>query len=325
MRRIKCIALLAVSLMLFSCQSPSSNAQGALHRVGRLGVGAAYDVYGEGGYAYVTNNDGAVIVDIHRPRRPRKVGTISIGEAAFGVFVQDELAYVVGGGNGVIIADVSDPANPKRLGVHRDGGVAWQIRVDGSYAYVADGPDGLEVLDVSDPSNPLEVANLDDGGVAVGIEVENSIVYLADARHGVEVIDVADPRAPRKIKTVPGTEGAWDVYVYGDLLYVASHGRGVKIVNTAGDTRFQVIGSYHDGDGEELGVWGDGKYLYVADNRSVEVMDVSDPAAPYEVGQLGGPRLSLFPAVHDVVSDGEFIYLADGWGGLIIVEFRRDQ
>jgi hypothetical protein len=322
MKKIKYVALLTVSLLLASCQATLFKTQGAIHRVGRLRVGTAYDVHVEGGYAYVTNNDGVVIVDVQNPRKPKKVGEIHVG-TTFGVFVKDDLAYVAGGGE-LLIADVSDPGNPKVLGAHRDGKVANQVRVDGSYAYVTGGSDGFKILDISDPSKPLEVASFDEGGEGFGVEVENGIVYFADPRHGLTVIDATDPRSPQKIKTVPETEGAWGVYVHGELLYVGCHGKGVKIIGIGGDKSLQVIGTYYDGDGEEMGMWGDGEHLYVADNHGVEVLNVSDPAAPYEVGQLSGARLSLSPAVHDVSSDGEFIYLADGLGGLIVLRFAED-
>jgi hypothetical protein len=203
--------------------------------------------------------------------------------------------------------------------------MANQVHVAGNFAFVADGPDGLEILDVRDPHNPAEVAQLNNGGDDVALELVGDTIYLANSQNGLEIIDVADPHSPEMIRAVSGTEGVQDVYVGEDWLYVACHGQGIKIIHTTGDQAFHVIGTFFDGGkGEALGVWATGSRLYVADNRDgLEVLDVSDPAVPYEIAEFGGS--SRTRAVHNLFSDGEFIYLADGWSGLMIVVFKDEH
>jgi hypothetical protein len=73
-----------------------------------------------------------------------------------------------------------------------------------------------------------------------------------------------------------------------------------------------------------MDVWGDGRYLYVADNDDgVEVLDVEDPARPREVAQY--KRASAHGGIDyvaDVVGNAAYIYLADGRQGLLIFEYR---
>jgi hypothetical protein len=99
---------------------------------------------------------------------------------------------------------------------------------------------------------------------------------------------------------------------------VGCHGAGIRILRLSDKASPQVIGRYLDDDGgEALGVWGDGAYLYVADNYRIEVLDVSDPAHPYEVGEYG--RVN---GAHDLCVDGAFVYVAEGRKGLIVLEFE---
>ena len=134
-----CIVWMLALLALSACASG-----GVLEKVSSSNTGAAYDVYLEAGYAYVTNNDGIEIFDISRVGKPQRVGEFHSG-TSFGVYVQNELAYIAGEAD-LSIVDVRNPTNPQRLGEHASKGVSDQVRVDGSYAYLATST-GLKIVD----------------------------------------------------------------------------------------------------------------------------------------------------------------------------------
>jgi hypothetical protein len=66
-------------------------------------------------------------------------------------------------------------------------------------------------------------------------------------------------------------------------------------------------------------VWSDGQYLYVADNYSIEVLDISDTANPSKIGRHGG-----LSGAHDLHVDGEFIYVAEARKGMIIFTLTEE-
>jgi len=304
------LVLILGTLCISTCKS-----QGVLSRVSTSKAGVAYDVYVEESYAYLTNNDGVIIFDVSQPDSPQKAGEILSG-TAFGIFVENGLIYIAGG-SGLVIADVSDPVNPQQLGEYDSEGVTHQVRVRGPYAYIA-GSTGLEIVDVSDPSTPRPVARLSDGGDAMGVEIYDSTLYLAKPGKGLEVIDVRDPSSPQKITTVSETQGAWDIHIHEELLYLGCHGAGIRIISISDKESPQIIGRFNDDDeGEALGVWGDGEYLYVADNYGIEVLDVKDPTRPSEIGQYDAVR-----GAHDLYVVGTFIHVAEARKGLIIFEFE---
>ena len=74
----------------------------------------------------------------------------------------------------------------------------------------------------------------------------------------------------------------------------------------------KVIGRYKDDDGgEALGVWGDHEYLYVADNYGIEVLDITDPTGPIEIGEYED-----VDGAHDIYGRETTIYIAEGKKGL---------
>jgi hypothetical protein len=275
-------------------------------------AGVGYIVAVDKDYAYVTNNDGVAIFDIHQPERLRKVGEISTG-VTFGIFVENGLAYI-SGEHGLVIADVHDPENPKILNEHVTGVGNLRVHVEGSSAYLTNNR-GLEILDVSNPGKIISLAHFG-SPKARGIDVSDGIAYLASFSNGVEVLDMNNPATPKKITTVAGTKGAWDVHIHNDTLYVGCHGAGIVIVDITDKKSPRVIGRYRDDDsGEALGVWGDDTYVYVADNFGIEVLDVSDLSSPYEIGEY-----SRVSGAHDIYVEGEYLYVAEGRKGLMVFQ-----
>lgn len=311
--RGKLSAVLTIWLVLIVAIS-ACQGQGRLTVVSSSRAGVGYGVHVDAGYAYITNNDGVVIFDVHEPGHPREIGSIQTGFSP-DLFTEAGWAYIASE-RGLVMADVSDPASPQLVGEVDGEGTAHRVRVDGSYAYLA-GSKGLEIVDISNPSAPVEVAYLS-GGEAWGVDLYEGLAYLAVPDRGLEVIDVRDPSSPKKIRTVSGTRGAFDVHIHQAVAYLGCHAAGIRILSLMEKESPQIIGRYLDDDGgEALGVWGDGEYLYVADNFGVKVLDVKDPTRPYELGEYGGLN-----GAHDLYVDGAFVYVAEGKKGLLVLEFE---
>ena len=279
---------------------------------GKAGVG--YDVFVYKGYAYVINNDGADIFDIRQPENLKKVGQIKTEDTGFGIFIDKHIAYVLG--DGLNLADISDPSNPQIIGKYKGGGTTSQVCVSNSYAYISSYNSGLQIIDIKNPKNPALIGQFNNGGSGASVEILNNTVFFADSQDGLELIDVSNPPSPRLIKTIPGTSGAWDIMINKNRLYLGCHGNGILIFDILEDNNIKFLGSFQDG-GEALGVWGDDKYLFVADNFEFEVLDVSNPSSPKKVDEIKGVN-----GLHDLFVDGKYIYLADGLKGLIVLEFK---
>jgi len=314
----KKFAVLLITWLALICCNSAGLGQGRLSLVSytkKAGVG--YSVCVNNNYAYVANNDGIAIFDVHQPEHPQKIGRLPAG-VTFGICVKNDAAYISAKG-GLVVSDVSDPANPKIINEYTTDKETHRVQVDGSFAYIA-ANEGLEILDVDDPENITSAAHFS-AGRAKGIAVSGGIAYLACHGSGVEVIDVTDPFSPKKVTSIAGTKGAWDVHIHGEYLYVGRHGAGIAIFNLSDKKSPRLIGSFRDDDGGEAqGVWGDGRYLYVADNYGVEVLDISDPGNPFEIGAYGKVK-----GAHDLYVEGTTIYVASASKGLMILQFEAEQ
>jgi len=76
------------------------------------------------------------------------------------------------------------------------------------------------------------------------------------------------------------------------------------------------VGEVYDGTGNARGIFVSGNYAYVADNTDgLEIIDISDPTNPVEVGQVvdTGNAYSVFVS-------GNYAYVADNTDGLEIID-----
>lgn len=315
------LTLFVINSPLFGCSSQYKGTDNEFLRyVGRGNVGVAYDVCVHNGFAYVTNNQGVIIFDVSVPEDLRKVGKIDVGEASFGIDVEDEIIYITRGNN-LFIADVTQPKNPEMLGVKDLSGDLSQVRVEGKVAYVANRQKGLQVVDVSNPTSIEIIGEFHNGGSGEAVEVLGSIVYLGDRGDGLEVIDVSNPATPRLVTTVPEAKGAWDIAINTKKefidIYVGCHGNGLCIVRQNHDGEYHVLSQFNDG-GEAQGVWFENNTLFVADNFEFDILDVSEPKSPKISVKIGNVR-----GLHDLFVDGKYIYLADAQKGLVILEYKK--
>ncbi len=302
-------------LGLIACISACQR-QDALRLVSTTKSGVSYGVHVDAGYAYITNNDGVIIFDVQEPRRPREVGQIHTGFTK-GVLVKNGWAYIASE-SGLVIADVSNTTSPQLMGTYESEGAVNFVHIEDDYVYLASSK-GLEIVDIKDPNTPVQLSYLT-VGEAWGMDVYDGIVYLAVPQIGLEVIDVREPSSPQRVRTISDVGGARDIHIHGKLAFVGCHAAGVRILSLTEKENPKVIGRYLDDDGgEALAVWGDAHHLYVADNFGVEVLDMSDPSHPYEIGEY-----SRVNGAHDLFVSGPYIYVAEGRKGLIIFEFQND-
>ncbi|GAF93968.1 unnamed protein product, partial [marine sediment metagenome] len=128
--------------------------------------GDAWDVWTEGGHAYVADVDqGVTVVDISDVRNPEVVALVTW-----------------------------DKVNP----------MAEVITGEGDYVYVASGKHGLVIIDVTEPTAPTVASQFKSGreGYGEGLAVRDKIVYLANGNHekasenGLYILDVSRPGQP---------------------------------------------------------------------------------------------------------------------------------
>ncbi len=289
-----------------------------LNKIGFCDVEVGYDIHVTTDYAYLSNNDGLMIIDISDPENPVKASELLIDDGAFGFVIEGDMAYIAADSSGLVIADISDPLNPQLIGQYIDGS-AYTITVLDSRAYVSYMGSGFKVFDVSDPSDPNPIGEFSDTR-SDGIEIKENTVYFANANSGLKVVDVSNPNTPQYVGLIPQTDGATGIFIENNKLFLACHQNGIRVldISTSASTSVQVLDSYVDNDGGEvLGLVKQDNFLYVADNFGIELFEVDDN---YSITKLAENR-DFISAAHEIDVDDEYIYVALG-GGLLILEIN---
>ena len=214
------IVFLFIMPSMLSCGQAGTLTQDPIKELGRCDCGVAYCVFVEGQIAYVTGNDGVHIIDMQNPSQPRIMSHIRIDDGAFGIFVEQNVAYIAGQKDGLFIADVSDPGAPAIIGAYSEKkGIHHEdVIIQENHGFVSLRDGRLIVLDISDKREPKRIGELKAGADGRGLGIRRDILYFASGFSGLEVIDVDDPASPQKIGTVPGTQGASSIEIHEQIL-----------------------------------------------------------------------------------------------------------
>jgi len=248
---------------------------------------------------------------------------------------QGSIVYVVSN-KALAMYDVSNPEAPKRVGTHTFVEQVWGFRVIGSRVYAATGHSGLAILDVSNPAAPVPVSQTKTPGQAKNVDVAGKLALVANHMSGVDVIDISDSARPTLVGSAYLDGYARDVATFGSFAVAVDNPSGVYVFDTAKRDPLEPVTSVQTATGPQQVEIADiqGKKIAVLAGSepydplstlraaageaprpgSVQVFDVSSPAAPVLVGRYptsgSGRRLSV---------KGTLVYVADGPDGLRVL------
>ena len=279
----------------------------------------AVDVVGD--YAYLGLWGGTVwIIDISDPDNPTYITNYNLTLSILDLVVVDDLLFIANYSNGFLtIADVSDPNSPQWVAYYDPPGDDYgrAVAVSGDYAYVA-GSEGLfDIVDISTPASPQRVGFLDTLSSPRAVKLANGLAYVADETEGLKILNVGTPASPTIIGSFDTIGQAMDVHMEGAKAYVADDNGGLRIIDVNTAATPIEVGSWGYSGGNRL--WSVDKKtggILVVTNywpTAVHVVNVSDPAAPVELGTATIPHSGL-----DVAIAGWNAYVAGDEGGFPI-------
>lgn len=316
----------------------------------------ADDVFLSGDYAYVTDNSGGlVIVDIVDSSSPSFAGSYNIIGEARDVIVSDNYAYLIGAYNGLVSFEVNDPFSPGFSGridlnpvlsrnIAKSGHYAYiahdysglviadisipsspiivgnyscnpsDVAISGNYAYVLDGSGKLLILNITNPASPTFVSIFNVGWYGAGpdIAVSDNYAYIAD-NTGLVIVDISTPSSPVLAASYNPSPYrlTFDLAIVDKYVYLATID-GIDIVDVIDPFSPKSVCKY---DIYATSIDVVDKYAYVSSmNPNIVILDVSNPSSPNLVGNYntaGGPC--------DVAVEGNYVYVADGGNGLVIL------
>ena len=235
--------------------------------------------------------------------------------------VQGQYAYIAAG-KSLTIVDVSNPAAPKRTGSYESPEKIWGFRVVGSLVYLAADFFGLGILEVSGTGTPTLRGSLKTPGQAKNVAVVGTKALVADHMSGVDHIDVSNAAKPVSIGSFFLDGYARDVVSSGSLAYAVDAPTGLYIFDLTKPGPLEPIATVQSASAPGSIVVSNGpsgdapKIVAMVGAGTLQVYDVSDPAAPMRVATFKTP--SGRPA--RATLSGRMAYVADGREGLQVVD-----
>jgi hypothetical protein len=200
------------------------------------------------------------------------------------------------------------------------------VVVAGSYAYLACsfGFQGLIVANISDPAHPSLAGSYPTTDGASHVTIAGHYAYLSESNTGVRILDISDPKALVSVGfynlPASGYPYANGVAISGNYAFLAAGNVGLHILDVTHPGTPSKAGDAQTDMGFVEDVKVVGKYAYVAGYQGVFIFDITNPTHPVKAGsyRTSGRALDL-----EVMKD--LIYVADGRGGLAILQVKEQQ
>ncbi|MCE7748077.1 MAG: hypothetical protein GPJ51_06750 [Candidatus Heimdallarchaeota archaeon] len=272
-----------------------------------------WNVYVDGGYAYLATYDNVIIIDIFTMQ---KISQFATNGQTHDVVVQGQYAFVADGQYGILAADISNLNSPLVTDSCLTSDRAYDLAVFGSFAYVADYGGGIQIIDIKDPSNLVIVGNYKLPGITYGVFVYGSSLFAVNGE-GMYILDISNPIQPI-YKSNVGTPGmASNVYVNGGYACVAGNWGSAEVINIHDQYNPYIVGSCATTFGESTDVFVEGQYVYIVEVAgNLLVYDIGIPTTPVLIGSYYAPG----GHGNGVFIDGNYAYVADDANGLLKIQ-----
>lgn len=278
----------------------------------------------EQGALLLTSTDRFTRIDVSNPLEPVAVSTATPvgGAVANDIAIVGDKAVILQENYGLGIADRRTLEPLGRFDVDLPEALNQraieQFAVDGDRAYLVAWGYGLIVADLSDPVQPIELGRLP-YGFPSAVAASDDFAYLGTATNGgvLQVVDVSDP-------THPTLRGALNVttinrlQVHGNHVYAADELSGVHVFDVSNPDAPIEVSLWSEGCADTLGMVArdielntDGTLAVVACGTGMQLLDLSQPAAPVRVG---GYAIDYWTARPTVAIHGDRAWFADAQG-----------
>lgn len=309
----------------------------------------AVDVAIEGARAFVVALEGGVTVfDITDRSKPLRVSHIpSDGEYWNDVEVVGDVLYVASATKGVVLYDVKDPAAPVRLPPSPVGdlNVHTLLKQGQTLFAMSPSPVGETVLlDVTSPASPVELSRHRSPGSDPAKDDHphdasffEGRLYVNHWARGTVVADVTERTEPKELARIPGTSTTSHFSQVGRvgadvILFEGGEdwGAGLELFDVTDVAAATRVGAFSLRP--EVSIHNfvlKGTTVFAAWYQDgLRVIDVSDPAAPRQLGYFNTWRqtdpfrgTSFYDGAIGVKVPGDgFIYLAESGRGLLIFD-----
>jgi hypothetical protein len=268
---------------------------------------------------YISVHNGLEIVDASDPFQPfvnsLYLSPVEIDDVA----VEGDYAYVVSATSKFHIVNIKDRFYPDLVG-YLDGEVDQPVVIRDNMAYLGGSGLTLLIADIAEKDNPEEKGRYTPPSgtpiKAQSILLSGNYAYLAAGPDGLLVMDIRDPAKPERVILFETASPIRDLVLRNRSLHASARNGGLLIIGIDTPDAPKEIKIFDD-----IAFAGhaiiDDKYAYIAGERQIFIVDVSDRAKP---------RLSATYYLEDAPLAMAFhrnrLYVVDALRNLITLEIR---
>jgi len=223
------------------------------------------------------------------------VGSVDLPDAANGIHVAGNHAFVAATGEGLVVVDVGDPASPGVVGglnsIYASGGLEFVSFAGNDGLYVCAGIAGFHVVDVTDPLSPSFMSTVNTPATASDIALTpeaSPVLCVADGASGVQFYFGSSGQS-----TVDTPGMASSVATTSDYCFVTDMPTGptseaalhvIEIRNPWSPTIAHSVTL----SGSPAGIAIQDGFAYIASgDPGMVIVDIRDPESASVVGQTG--------------------------------------
>ena len=181
----------------------------------------------------------------------------------------------------------------------------------GDYVYAASGT-VFEVLGVDDL---LPVGQVITESIVSSIAISGNYAYIANWSDGFKVIDISDPTDPTLVAQIDFEGQCWDLSVSGDYAYLGNNTEGLQIIDISDPLLPSLASTFLPVETPAF------EYTqvvdtiaYAASQSGLYILNVSDPAAPVQLGYAPSENGAWSVHVVDTIA-----YLPKGADGIRMI------
>ncbi len=267
-------------------------------------------------------NANLILLDCSEPSSPQVLAGLNTDDFAWGLALAGSVAFVSDEWGGVIKVWVGDTL--VRLGQRLTGSYGLEVDYEAGYAYEAAEGGGLRVHLVGD--SVAEVGGTRCYSFVHDVDYCGGYAYIAAQWGGVGVVEVSQPENPAQLSYYTPDTGnlflaCMDVaYDPRGFVYSAWGDTGLIVVDVSQpESPFEVARLRPWGGARVKHLHLSGQTLFLSTDSGIVAVDVAQPNQPVELGRLRADSLEKLWA------DGETVYAAAGYLGLLIADFSNPQ
>lgn len=167
------------------------------------------------------------------------------------------------------------------------------------------------------------VISLDIGNPVNSIFISGNYAYLAAESLGLQIVDISIPQEAEIVGEFYPPGAVTDVFVRGDFAYTADDVFGLNIINISDPTDPEIAGVYETEGSVRVSVSDDIAYLISLAGDRCEMVDISEPANPYHIGDLGEGWYALGRDSLVYLTYGDCSFPYDCYGGFYVFDISN--